>query len=261
MSHYAVAPTSNRPTRAAAACAAIAALLATLASGAAELTAQTQSSRHAEAPSAASKGRRPLDASLALTASTLGLGVEAAKLVGSHAALRVSAQGASYNGTAPDEEGVSSGYNLKLRTVSALVDLFPFRRGAFRLSGGLVSGTTSLGYTETGEFAVGDGETVDGSGGNSYTGTRVESLGYPSTRPYAGFGWGTPASSRGGLGFVADFGVVFGRPAYVNRVTGPATNDPALQAELEADQEQVQETLDQYGRFYPKVGFGLSYRF
>ena len=194
--------------------------------------------------------RRPLDLSIAVRASTLGLGGEIAKLVGGHAAVRVGAHFASYEGG-----DVEDATKIKLQNFSALLDLFPARRGSFRLTGGLVAGTTSVALSEGPEFYVGDDENAP-----LHSGTLTETYDYPSARPYAGFGWGTPASRRGGFGFVSDIGVAFGKPRYSIDATGPDANSAQLRAELAAEREKNQEDIDAYA-FYPVIGFGLSYRF
>jgi hypothetical protein len=221
----------------------------------ASLRAQTRNTVPAALPTAAG-GDRARDFSIALQASTLGVGLEVAKLVGSHAAIRVGAQGGSYHRTSA-EEGTATDDKVKMRSVAALIDLFPARRGAFRLSGGVVGGTASFVTSETGEFSA---TNEDGSTGPARLGARVESVKYPTSRPYAGIGWGTPASRRGGLGFVVDIGVLFGRPEYTSQLTGPAAADPALQAELAQDRQDTEGQLAALS-FYPKIGFGLSYRF
>jgi hypothetical protein len=98
--------------------------------------------------------------------------------------------------------------------------------------------------------------------GITYTAAQVGSLNgdlkFPDVGPYAGIGWGTPAG--GGLNFLFDLGAVIGTPTVSLRATGAAAN-PALAADLQAQQDRTQRDVDKYAKVYPVVSFGLAYRF
>lgn len=229
------------------------------------LVASLGAARYAEAQDVPTvrQVRNPLDVSIAVKGSTLGAGLEVAKLIGGHVALRAGVHGASFGrafGVGGSDDGIGAGASdiaLSLRNATAVVDLFPFNRGAFRVSGGVVLGTNSLTFAEpSGEFSFDE----DSDQSVTYTGELVETLTYARVRPYAGFGWGTPASRRRGIGFVADFGVAYGKPEYALAVSGPQANDPQLQADLAAERARRQADVDGYA-FYPVLGLGLSYRF
>jgi hypothetical protein len=99
--------------------------------------------------------------------------------------------------------------------------------------------------------------------GRSYASAQVGTLSgavrYPGARPYAGFGWGSPAKNRGALGFSTDVGVVYGHPTAALDASGAA--DPQMRADLEAQRVKTQDQLDKYARFYPVLNWGLTYRF
>lgn len=211
------------------------------------------------AQSAPRAGRRSVDASIAVRASTLGYGVELGKLVASHVAVRAGGSVFSYNRT-QDVEGVTYDGALKLRNASLLVDLFPSARGSFHVTGGVIAGSNDV--SGRGTPGGDDGFTL---GDNTYSAAEVGRLTgavrFPRTRPYAGLGWGTPANRGRGIGLVTDFGVAFGKPEFELDATGPAGNDPQFRTDLEDQRVTTQEQLDQYARFYPVVSIGLTYRF
>ncbi len=210
------------------------------------------------APSTAT-AQQGLDASATLKASTLGFGAEFGKLLTSNLGVRVGGATLSYDHER-EVDGITYDGALSLRSVQGFVDLFPWRRGAFRVTAGVVSGTNEVAATGVpdagGEYTV-DGQTYAGSD----VGTLVADVAYARTRPYAGIGWGTPASRDGGFGVVVDLGAVYGAPALALGATGPAASNAQFQADLAAQRASSQEDLDRYGRFYPVVGLGLSYRF
>lgn len=244
------ARTAARPTiRAASRC-----VTATVAAGALLAAAASPVAAQGVADRAAS---RPLDLSIAVRGGTLGAGAEVGKLVASRLGVRLGAYVFSYSAE-QEFEDVSYDAQLKLRNVTALVDLFPGRRGRFHLTGGVVAGTTEIagtGLPEGGTYVI---------NGRAYSAAEVGTLGgevrFPSARPYAGLGWGTPAKNAGAWGFSTDFGVVFGAPTATLTATGAGSN-PELQADLETERENAQADLDEYARFYPVINFGITYRF
>lgn len=234
--------------------------LATALVAAAELRAQDAPSSaapaRAQAPTTPAR-RRPLDLSIAVRGGTLGYGAEVGKLVTSHLGVRVAAYRLAY-ARAQAFDDVQYDAQLKLQSASALVDLFPGRRGRFHLTGGVVAGTNEV--TGTG---VPEGDTFFLNGqpySSAEVGTLTGAVRFPPARPYAGLGWGTPAKNSGGIGFSTDLGVVMGRPTAVLTATGMAA-DPELSSDLEAQRADAQEQLDQYARFYPVLNLGLTYRF
>ena len=206
---------------------------------------------------AANTGRRPLDLSIAVRGGTLGYGAEVGKLVASHLGVRVAAYTFSYART-QEFEGVDYDARAKVGQASALLDLFPGRRGKFHLTGGVVMGTaevTGRGVPNGGTFEIGDREYTSAEVGELRGAAR-----FPRVRPYGGLGWGTPAKNSGGIGFSTDFGVVYGAPTTVLTASNAGAN-AQLRADLEAQRADAQDTLERYAKFYPVLNFGLTYRF
>ena len=228
-----------------------------VATGGAQATGAPQPPVAAPRTSAQAATRRPLDLSVAVRGGTLGYGVEVGKLVASHLGIRVAAYTFAY-ARQQGFEDVQYDAQVKLRHASALVDLFPGRRGKFHLTGGVVTGTsevTGRGVPQGDTFFLGDGEYTSAEVGELRGAVR-----FPRLRPYGGLGWGTPAKNSGGIGFSTDFGVVYGGPTTVLTASNAGAN-ARLRADLEAQRADAQATLDQYARFYPVMNLGLTYRF
>jgi hypothetical protein len=195
------------------------------------------------------------DASLGVRFGTLGIGAEVAKLVNPHIGLRVGANFLNYS-TTRTESDISFDAKLKMKGVSALVDLFPGARGSFHLTGGIM--TNPVDITATGVPNSNGSYTINGT---TYTSAQVGTLSaegkWPKTSPYAGLGFGTPAG-KGGLKFVFDLGAVISKPTITLAATG---NAPGLQANVAAQQAKTQADVEKYAKVYPVVSFGLVVRF
>jgi hypothetical protein len=189
---------------------------------------------------AQSTGRGPLDLSMGVRGGTLGYGTKVGKLVASHLGVRIAAYVFS-SARQQDFEDVQYDAQAKFPHVTALVDLFPGRRGKFHLTGGVVAGTsevTGRGVPEGDQFYL---------NGREYSSAEVGALTgavrFPRVRAYGGLGWGTPAKNSGGIGFSTDLGVVYGGPTAVLTASAAGVNGQ-LQADLEAQRADTQETLD-----------------
>jgi hypothetical protein len=202
------------------------------------------------------RGRRPLDAAVRVTAGTLGVGGEVAKLVTSHLAARVGANVFGYSRTQNFDDVTYDG-NIKLRSASVLFDLYPARRGSFHLTGGAIMGGSEITGTGVpqGGFTLNDTDYAA-----SEVGTLRGALTFPRVRPYAGLGWGTPANNGTSVRLVMDFGVAFGAPTVSLRATNAAAGS-ALAADLAAQQASTQRDADKYLKLYPVMSTGLSVRF
>lgn len=219
-----------------------AALLA-LASGATPLAAQGIS------------GKRALDLDVSVRAGTLGVGVEAGKLLTNRIAARVGMNFGGYN-LSQEQEDIMYNADLKLQGMSALIDLFPGSRGSFHITGGFVTSpmkVTAVGEpSSTGTFEI-DGQT--------YTSADVGSLVAEAkfaSGPYVGLGFGSPAKRRGALKFKFDLGAIIGKANLSLKATGAAAN-PTLTADLEAQRERTQQELDKFAKIYPVISFGLGF--
>ncbi|HLP96832.1 MAG TPA: hypothetical protein VK149_00155 [Sideroxyarcus sp.] len=153
--------------------------------------------------------------------------------------------------------------DLKLQTVSALADWYPFD-GAFRTTFGLVANgnKATLAATAVGGSYTFNGQTYAASDVGSYTGE----MKFNSTAPYLGIGWGNPVAKDKTWGFVTDIGVLFqGSPKVTSTVTcGAAIAGTAacttLQNDVAAGATQLETDLKNY-KYYPVISIGLSYRF
>jgi hypothetical protein len=204
----------------------------------------------AEAPAA-----NQWDASLAFRFLTLGLGVEAAKLLVGHLGARVGANFFSWS-TSHSQSGISYDATVKLHGISALFDFYLHNRGSFHISGGVI--TTPFQVTAVGQPDSGGTFKINGT---KYTSAQVGTLNLDAkfkTGPYLGVGWGTPANRGGGLSLVFDLGAIFGK-ANVNLTASNPGNDPTLAANVQAQQAKTQHDLRKFLKVYPVLSLGLAY--
>lgn len=201
-------------------------------------------------------GRRSLDAAVRVNAGTLGVGLEAAKLLTGHLAARVGAHAFAYSRTQDFDEVTYDG-RVRFRSASVLLDLYPSRRGSFHLTGGAILGGSEI--TGTGvpqnSFTLNDREYT-----SAEVGTLSGALTFPRTRPYLGLGWGTPANNGRSVRLVTDLGVAFGKPEVSLRASNAAPGS-RLAADVAAQQASTQRDADRYLRLYPVMSTGLSVRF
>ncbi len=198
------------------------------------------------------------DASVDFRVATTGFGAEVAKLLTGHVAARVGGSFFSVS-TTKSQSDISYDASLKLHTFSALLDLFPSRRGSFHVTGGLATNPLTISATgqpsSSGTFKI---------NGHTYTTNQVGTLTaagkFPGASPYAGLGFGTPANKGGALKFLFDLGAVLGKPTISLTSTGAATN-PQLASDLQAEQAKTQHDVRRYLKVYPVLSLGLGYRF
>jgi hypothetical protein len=219
-------------------------LLAVVSGRSRSLSAQEASSSH--------------DLAVALRAGTPGIGLEVNKLLLSHLGVRVGANYFSYS-TTRTQSDIKYDATLKLKGLSALLDLYPGARGSFHLTAGLFTNPVKVTATgkpsSTGEFKI---------NGTSYNTAEVGTLNggakYPGVGPYFGLGFGTPANTHHGFKFLFDIGAVIGTAKITLTATGAASN-PQLASDLKAQAAKSQDDVDKYAKLYPVLSFGLGYRF
>jgi hypothetical protein len=209
-------------------------------------------------PLRAQKGQEPhyADVSVGLRFGTTGLGLEVGKLLTSHLAVRVGANYFKFSAT-KDQSDVTYNADLKMQSFSALLDLFPGSRGGFHLTAGLMTNPVTI--TGTGQPS---GSTYE-INGVSYTAAQVGTLTavakFPSTSPYVGIGFGTPARNHA-FEFLFDLGAVIGQPTITMSATGAAAN-AALTGDIQSQVATTQADVRKYMKVWPVVSFGLAYRF
>lgn len=155
-----------------------------------------------------------------------------------------------------DDEGLNyDNPTFEFDNVYALVDIYPARRGSFRITAGAVLNNNQITA----------GATVDGAGqfiGNvaAPIGTGVEgSIEFDSASPYVGIGWGNVFGRKKLVSFNFDLGVLLqGDPAVNLTITDPTGTVTEEDAELERrDLEEEVGSLD----IWPVVNFNVNVRF
>jgi hypothetical protein len=199
------------------------------------------------------------DVSVAFRVGSTGFGAEVAKLLTGHVAARVG--GSFYSlSTTKRQSGISYDASLKLHTFSALIDVYPGRRGSFHGAVGIVTNPLTIsgtGQASSGRFTI---------NGTSYRADTVGTLTvggkFPGASPYLGLGFGTPANTSRALKVLFDLGAVLGKPT-VSLSSSSASCGPGTPCgtDLQAQQAMTQHDVRKYLRVYPVVSLGLGYRF
>ena len=192
---------------------------------------------------------------VAARAGTLGIGGEASIGLTRQIGLR---GGVNVQPWEPkvDLDEVEFTVQLPSPTYHAMVDLYPMG-GGFRLSGGFAWFSTNV------EVTARPTEPVD-IGDQTYSPQDVgELLGEFETKefaPYVGIGFGR-LGGRSGVGFVFDLGVAFhGEPTVSLSATGPFADQPAFQANLAAEEDNINDDARRF-RVYPVLAIGLAIGF
>lgn len=198
------------------------------------------------------------DASVAFRLATSGFGGEMAKLLTGHVAVRVGGSYYSWS-TTKSQSDISYDASLKLHTFTALLDLFPARRGSFHVTTGLV--TNPLTINATGIPAASDSFKISGREYSaSAVGTLTAQGKFHGASPYLGFGFGTPANDHKALKLLFDLGAALGKPSITLNATG-ADSIPQLAADILAQQTKTQHDVRKFLKVYPVLSLGLGYRF
>ncbi len=149
--------------------------------------------------------------------------------------------------------------NLDLSNLKLLANWHPWG-GTFHFSAGLFATDNEVSLDAKPKAGY-----VFEVNGVDYSGAQIRSIGGKATfeddlAPYIGVGWAkTPANS--GLAFYATLGVMFAGDASARlTATGPSANDPGFLANLRAEENSINEDLEDFGA-YPVLQVGLQYRF
>ncbi len=198
------------------------------------------------------------DAQMAISGSvgTTGATVEAKVKVAPIIALR---GGYNYFQYEADDtyDDIAYAGDLDLSTAGAFVDLHPFGN-AFMLTGGAYFGkkTLDLFATPTANVEIGS---------QTYTPAQVGTLNLTGdledTAPFVGLGWDSSFDTKG-LTFRFIAGAMFTGTPDVNLTAtgGTLTNDPAFQTQLAAEEQNLQDDIDDY-EIFPVVQLGLALSF
>ncbi|SAI50857.1 Uncharacterised protein [Bordetella ansorpii] len=157
-------------------------------------------------------------------------------------------------------------YDGKFRSNQAMVyaDWFPFDAG-FRLTAGIgwreMTGSAEARPDENGRIRIGDTRLRYREGDRARA-----RLDFPRIAPYLGIGWGHNVVQREkGWGFIADIGVLFGKPD-VNIDVTPALytrlgiRSGDAQREIDKQRNKMQDDANSL-RFFPQAYVGVSYTF
>jgi hypothetical protein len=190
--------------------------------------------------------------------SSLGLGAELDLGLTDSLGARIGFNAFNYNYNTTSGS-VNYDFKLKLQTISALADWYPFQ-GSFRTSAGLMynNNKVSLGGQPTGGNYI--------INGTSYSSTQVGSLqgdmSFNKVAPYIGIGWGNPAARGKGWGMTSDIGVLFqGNPktSLVATCTPSTPSCTQLQNDAAAENTKLQNDLRNF-KWWPVVSVGISYQ-
>ena len=198
-----------------------------------------------------------INASFGIQSGSLGFfGVSVAKLIIPNVGLRAQFNFFNFgiNNTVSD---IKYSARVRFQNLPVLVDIFPWARGAFHVTGGVVFNQNR--FSGTGESDAAGNITINH---DTYTQAQVGTLSaavrYPATAGYAGLGFGTP-SRNSLIEFVADFGVMISTPKVSLNATGAGSN-PQLQSDLQAQQASTQTSINKYAKIYPVLSAGLAVR-
>ncbi|MDR5900451.1 hypothetical protein QC823_15920 [Halomonas vilamensis] len=193
-----------------------------------------------------------------IMAGTTGAGLEASWRFHQNFSVTANyAGGLSYD-SEYDTDEVDYDGDIDLQAGAVKFDYFPFG-GRFYLTAGAALPDMTASVTGTPNV----GGTYDFNG-NTYTAANVGSVTgeltiADSVQPYLGLGW--RSSNKTGFGFFSELGV-FSTDIQVDlsTSTGLENNWPALQSDIRAEEERLEEDADALS-VYPVATFGVSYTF
>ena len=152
------------------------------------------------------------------------------------------------------EEGIRYDAALKLTRTALLADWFPMS-GGFRFTGGVTANQYRLDLA-----ASGAGGTLT-IGNTTYTTTAADrfsvKVGYPSSTPYLGLGWGHHAAS--GWRFSFDLGGMVGKASVSYSLTGPLAQRVS-QDDIDAELAELRSGVGKV-KAVPQLSVGFGYSF
>ncbi|HOY09002.1 MAG TPA: hypothetical protein PLB05_02875 [Candidatus Omnitrophota bacterium] len=193
---------------------------------------------------------------IGLQGGTLGGGVEGIIKIHDQFNTRIGVNGFDfdYDGT---EDDVEYDFELKLFTVSALVDWFPFSNN-FRLSAGFMVNGNEINASakSSDDYTLGDVTYT-----SSQVGTLKGNIGFNDLAPYLGIGYGNPFGADGSWLLSLDFGVMYqGEPEVDLSADGLLANNPAFLGDLQREEDNLENDISAF-KFYPVIALGITYRF
>ena len=194
------------------------------------------------------------DFGVGVKAGTLGLGLEASWQPLPYIDIRLGANSYDY-----DNDGRHAGIDYE--TTLALESFygtanFHFPISPMRLTAGV--------YSNGNEFQLLNDEAQDQSiGGIVYPGAGIGTItsvtSFDSTSPYLGIGFDFTLAGKVGLNL--DLGVLWqGEPNVSLEVSGALATDPAFQAALELERQQLEDDVSDF-KAWPVIQLGFVYKF
>jgi hypothetical protein len=208
---------------------------------------------------------------VAVKASFLGAGFEAATRITRRLNLRGGVNGFSYDRTF-NKDGIAYAGQLQFRSAEAHIDWFPFG-GSFHLSpGGLVYNANQV----TANASVGAGQpfTLNGTSYTSDPSDPVVGTGkiaFNRSGPMFTLGFGNLVRRSHRFSVPFEIGAIYtGAPGMTLNLTGSAcdpnglncsaiASSPSIQANVVAEQNKIQKDMSAF-KFYPviSIGFGVK---
>lgn len=193
---------------------------------------------------------------------TTGIGFHATMPINENlnARLGLGYLGYNYRGSTRD---MNYDLDLKTNTYDALLDWYPRKDSAFRLTGGLSYNGSDISVrakpNASGNYTL-QGNTYNADSVGNVTG-KVD---FNKVAPYLGIGWGRPSKREKGWSFSTDLGVLIqGSPKTTLNSTG-CTAQAAVCSQLAADVARenaaLQEEVSKF-KVYPVLRIGVSYKF
>lgn len=188
---------------------------------------------------------------------TTGIGADVTVSVNDHWSVRgvISRYSRDFDNEVDD---IEYEFDMDLSNAALLADWHP-TGGLFRVSAGLMINNNSFkGEARPVNATV---EIGDQTFQTNVAGTLKADVSYDTLAPYVGVGWSN-AVNKPGLGFAVDLGVMYQGEADVSIKSrgADASVASAIEAELETEEQDVQDELDEY-KLYPLVSVGMTYRF
>ncbi|MEL6302330.1 MAG: hypothetical protein AAFV47_06290 [Pseudomonadota bacterium] len=195
------------------------------------------------------------EGSVGLKAGTLGIGIEGTYKISEKWGIRGGINQFDYSFD-DDIDDITFDGDLELNSITLLADFRP-AGGGFRITGGAVINNNEV-------TAVADPFADYEIGNNTYTLEEVGTLSavadFDSVAPYIGLGYDWGLGERATISF--DLGVLAQGEAAIgiDSTGGTLSNDPALRADLDIEEEIGVDDLDEL-ELFPVLSLGFHYRF
>lgn len=196
------------------------------------------------------------NASADIKVSTLGVGGDISKaIIPNYLQLRFNGNYAAFN---PVINGNS--YSFSLQTYGLLLDYEPWGN-SFRISAGM--------YVPRGVLNISSTQSTISLNSHLYNSNfsnLSSSITMDSKMPYFGIGFGSAnnRNTENSMYFVFDLGVLLMSPTF--NLSGSCTDTSSMNCaqfnyDLKMERQNIQNYLNQYGKYYPVVSIGFGYNF